>query len=726
MEIRKRNGESVPFQQEKIFNAMKKAFDGQGREIGSRELNEILAAVLDNLAAAAPLTVERVQDEVERTLMERGYYEVAKAYILYREKRSALRRVRHTIAQTVGDNSLDEVLRRIQMDFTEEIYSLAALQMKFESFCRPGMTEDERAEALTKAAVELTTAEAPKWEFIAARLLNHSFRCRNAQEWEGRGIGDLYLSCSRLYNDYDGIQHDYTKKRGLVWQEVFLPKCAPQEWQDREKLWNAVEEVETAKDSRLAREFVVALPIELNREEQIALLQEFIREQFVSDGMCADAAIHDTDGHNPHAHILLTVRPLDEQGKWQYKTEKEYLCMRNGEERGFTAAEFKAAQDEGWEKQYPYKVGKKKVYMVSSEADAQGLIRTDKHPKSTRYGRQNPISERWNSEEQLAAWRAAWADVSNRYLERAGREERIDHRSNAARGLDEIPTIHEGVTAQALERKGIISDRCELNRQIRADNALLRELKAEIKKLAAMIARTVPTIAEGLEKLRSRVLIFCYQLSHIRSGKSHIQKSLAVWKPELECYTGLVQQIKEKSKERKALITEKKELPIYHVKRHKALAVRITELTEELEELRSEKALLLQKFEYAEDAGAEAFHKDIAAMEAGLKKLETQEQKYSAELDKALDEYAELKAQAADFDPVELYEARQAIRPAQEKAAEQQLEDALQKKPSFSLLLNAKQETSRLLKEDTEERQVRQMLIRRQRSDPQKPKHFQR
>ena len=726
MEIRKRNGESVPFQQEKIFNAMKKAFDGQGMEIGSRELNEILAAVLDNLAAAAPLTVERVQDEVERTLMERGYYEVAKAYILYREKRSALRRVRHTIAQTVGDNSLDEVLRRIQMDFTEEVYSLAALQMKFESFCRPGMTEDERAEALTKAAVELTTAEAPKWEFIAARLLNHSFRCRNAQEWEGRGIGDLYLSCSRLYNDYDGIQHDYTKKRGLVWQEVFLPKCAPQEWQDREKLWNAVEEVETAKDSRLAREFVVALPIELNREEQIALLQEFIREQFVSDGMCADAAIHDTDGHNPHAHILLTVRPLDEQGKWQYKTEKEYLCMRNGEERGFTAAEFKAAQDEGWEKQYPYKVGKKKVYMVSSEADAQGLIRADKHPKSTRYGRQNPISERWNSEEQLAAWRAAWADVSNRYLERAGREERIDHRSNAARGLDEIPTIHEGVTAQALERKGIISDRCELNRQIRADNALLRELKAEIKKLAAMIARTVPTIAEGLEKLRSRVLIFCYQLSHIRSGKSHIQKSLAVWKPELECYTGLVQQIKEKSKERKALITEKKELPIYHVKRHKALAVRITELTEELEELRSEKALLLQKFEYAEDAGAEAFHKDIAAMEAGLKKLETQEQKYSAELDKALDEYAELKAQAADFDPVELYEARQAIRPAQEKAAEQQLEDALQKKPSFSLLLNAKQETSRLLKEDTEERQVRQMLIRRQRSDPQKPKHFQR
>lgn len=548
----------------------------------------------------------------------------------------------------------------------------------------------------------------------------------------GRGAGrsavaaSAYLSCSRLYNDYDGIQHDYTKKQGLVWQEVFLPEYAPQEWQDREKLWNAVEEVETAKDSRLAREFVVALPIELSREQQIELLQDFIREQFVSDGMCADAAIHDTDGHNPHAHILLTVRPLDERGKWQYKTEKEYLCMRNGEERGFTAAEFKSAQNDGWEKQYPYKVGKKKVYMTPSAAEAQELIRADKHPKSTRYGRQNPISERWNSEEQLVSWRVAWADVTNRYLESAGREERIDHRSNAARGLDEIPTIHEGVTVQALERKGIVSDRCEMNRQIRADNALLRELKAEIKKLAALVARTVPAIAEGLEKLRSRVLIFCYQLSHIRNGKSHIQKSLAVWKPELERYTGLVQQIKEKSKERKTLVAEKKALPIYHVKRHKALAVRIAELTEDLEELRSEKALLFQKLEYAEDAGAEEFRKDIATMEAGLKKLEAQEQRYSAELDKALAEYAELKAQASDFDSVELYQARQVLRPAQEKAAERQLEETLQKKPSLIMLLSAKQEVSRLLGEDTEERQARQMAIRRQRSDPQKPKHFQR
>ncbi len=135
--------------------------------------------------------------------------------------------------------------------------------------------------------------------------------------------------------------------------------------------------------------------------------------------MCADVAIHDPHppGHNPHAHIMLTVRPLDEKGKWQYKTEEEYLCVRNGEEKGFTAAEFKAAQTEGWEKQYQYKIGRKKGYMTPSAAEVQGYERVSKYPKSTKYGRQNPISERWNSEEQLVLWRKAWADVTNLHLD---------------------------------------------------------------------------------------------------------------------------------------------------------------------------------------------------------------------------------------------------------------------------------------------------------------------
>ena len=519
-----------------------------------------------------------------------------------------------------------------------------------------------------------------------------------------------YLSCSRLYNDYDGIQHDYTKKQGLVWQEVFLPEYAPQEWQDREKLWNAVEEVETSKDSRLAREFVVALPIELNRAEQIELLQEFIREQFVSDGMCADAAIHDTDGHNPHAHILLTVRPLDEQGKWQYKTEKEYLCMRNGEERGFTAAEFKAAQNGGWEKQYPYKVGKKKVYMVPSEADAQGLVRADKHPKSTRYGRQNPISERWNSEEQLAAWRAAWADVSNRYLERAGREERIDHRSNAARGLDEIPTIHEGAAARALERKGVIADRCELNRQIRADNALLRELKAAARKLAQAVKNTLPVIAEALEKLRANMIVFHYQLRHVGRGRQRMKDYIHTVQPKLVRYTELVQEIQGKSKERKSLLAEKKETPFYLIPKQHELSRRIAELTEDLEELKSEKDMLLHSLECSDDAGIAAVKKDISAVEAALKKLSQQEEKYTAELNDALQQYADLAEQAAEFDPDKLQDARLALRPAMERSAVDRVQSAYGDKYNPLIMCDSKRDVADLMNEETEAQSVRKLL----------------
>ena len=525
-----------------------------------------------------------------------------------------------------------------------------------------------------------------------------------------------YLSCSRMLNDYDGVQHDYTRKQGLAWQAVFLPPMAPPEWQDREKLWNAVEEAEKTKDSRLAREFVAALPIELSRQQQIELLQEFIREQFVDEGMCADVAIHDTDGHNPHAHILLTVRPLNENGTWQYKTEKEYLCVKDGEERGFTAAEFKAAQTEGWEKQYPYKVGKKKVYMAPSAAQEQGYVRMDKHPKSTRYGRQNPISARWNSEEQLLVWREAWATAANRCLELAGHAERIDHRSHAARGLEERPTVHEGVAAQALERRGILSDRCELNRQIKADNALLRELKAELKKLSDLVVHTVSAVAERLEKLRGRVLIFCYQLSHIRAGRERYQDALHVYRPQMARYNGLVRQIKDKSRERKALLAEKKALPARKIFKHKELAARIAELTEDLEELRSEKALLLQQFEYAEDAGAETFRKDIAALESNLQKLDEQEQKYSAALDAALHEYAEVKSQAAGLDPVELYEARQAIRLGQEAAANEMLEQVFGSKYSLLRWMDAKQAQIRLTNDSLEEYAARQQAKQKYKS----------
>lgn len=521
-----------------------------------------------------------------------------------------------------------------------------------------------------------------------------------------------YLSCTNILNDYDGVRHDYTRKKGLVWREVFLPEFAPQEWQDRGVLWNAVEENEKTKDSRLAREFVPALPVELSKEQWQRLLSDFINDQFVADGMCADVAIHDPDppGYNPHAHIMLTVRPLDENGKWQYKTEKEYLCMKDSEERGFTAAEFKAAQADGWEKQYQYKVGKKKMYMTPSAAEAQGYERVNKYPKSTKYGRQNPISERWNSEEQLVEWRKAWADVTNRYLEQYGHDARIDHRSHAERGLTEQPTIHEGVVARALEKKGIVSDRCELNRQIKADNALLRELKDTVKKLLKAVKNSVPEIAEAMEKLRGNMIIFKYQLLHLGSNKHSIKQSLNLFREEMAEYVAVTDKIKAKSKERKSLLTEKKETPVIHVLKHRDLAKRIAELTEDLEELRSEKAMLLRQLQYPEDATADMFKKQIRTLEDGLKKIEASEAQYAAELDNALKQYAELQEQATEFDPIELYETRQEIRSNHERDATRRIQNAYGDKYDMLRMYDSKRSVANLLNESAEERSLTERL----------------
>ena len=521
-----------------------------------------------------------------------------------------------------------------------------------------------------------------------------------------------YLSCSRLLNEYDGVQHDYTRKQGLVWQQVFLPVAAPTEWQNREILWNAVEENEKTKDSCLAREFVVALPIELSKAQWERLLSDFVSDTFVADGMCADVAIHDPypPGHNPHAHILLTVRPLNEKGKWQYKTEKEYLCVKNGKEQGFTAAEFKQAQADGWEKQYQYKVGKKKVYMVPSSAQAQGYERVSKYPKSTKYGRQNPISERWNSEEQLVFWRKAWADVTNLHLERAGQEERIDQRSHVERGLDEQPTIHEGVTARALEKKGIVSDRCELNRQIKADNALLRELKAAVKKLMQVVKVAVPALAEAMEFLRANMIVFRYQIRYAGLGKHKLSERLNVLKPTLERYTLLVQQIKNKAKERKTLLAEKKATPFYQFVVHNDLEKKIAKLTEDLEELKSEKVMVLSSLGCDEDTGIAEVRKSVAAMERNLERLTQQEEKYVAELDTALIQFTELKEQEKEVDYIALFEQRAVLRPDTIQAVTSKLKMAYGEKFAPIILADSKRDVAELLGEETEVRSIHEDL----------------
>ena len=509
-----------------------------------------------------------------------------------------------------------------------------------------------------------------------------------------------YMSCSKILNDYDGVQHDFTRKQGLVWQQVFIPENAPAEWKDRANLWNAVEEAEKTKDSRLAREFVAALPIELNKSEWIDMLTDFIKSNFVADGMCADVAIHNTDGHNPHAHIMLTVRPLDERGKWQYKTEKEYLCVRNSEERGFTAAEFKQSHSDGWEKQYQYKVGRKKVYMTQSEAAKFGYERLSKYPKATKFGRQNPTAARWNSEEQLALWREAWANAVNRSLEQNEIADRIDHRRHAERGLTEQPTVHEGVITRALEKKGVVSDRCELNRQIRLDNAELRTIRQEIEKLKSAVS----DVGKTLENLRARLIILMYQLLNIGKGKANIKEYLSDTKPKITRLTSLVNKIKAVENERSAAAKEKKNTLTWQISKHQELNKRLSELTEDLEELRSEKARLPAEFNCSEEDISTTIT-SVKSQETRLAELDSTEKKYLEEFEAVKGEYSELKGNV----PAELLSE---IHKTSEQKAAEKIRSAYRDRTDYSLIEKCISEVDDALGEAREKESITEKLIR--------------
>ena len=497
-----------------------------------------------------------------------------------------------------------------------------------------------------------------------------------------------YQNCSRMFNDYDGVQHDYTRKHGLIYEQILLPPEALQEWRDREKFWNAVEAAETAKDSRLARQIIVALPVELDRAVWVELLTRYIQANFVSQGMCTDVSIHDTGDGNPHAHLMLTVRPLNADGTWQQKTEKEYLCIRDGEEKGFTSAEFLVAQHDGWEKQYQYRTGKEKVYLPLSTAEAQGLERISKHPKATRYGRQNPICAAWNSEERLVEWRKAWADETNHVLAERGVADRVDHRSHAERGLDELPTIHEGVSARAMEKRGIAADRCGWNREIKAGNRILQELKMNLNKLL----QTVPQIAEALENIHSRLIVLRYQILGVGQQKQKYRNWLDKTLPVIEQYKEISKTIKAKNAERKDIQTERDGCAaLQFVKKHD-LTVKINAITEELDDLKSEKAMLISRLVCADDNEVRAEEKSLQAIQKELPGLERRKAELTDKEKQELARYNEVSAKIVSSDAEAVWDTRADLRPDQINKVETVLRKGYGDKYDHSRFIDARRE----------------------------------
>ena len=265
-----------------------------------------------------------------------------------------------------------------------------------------------------------------------------------------------YRSGEKLTNEWDGLTHDYTKKGGVVHSEILLPAHAPPAFSDRSTLWNSVELSEKSNNAQLAREVEIALPVELSGEEQTRLVREYCSSQFVSKGMIADFNLHDTGGGNPHAHILLTMRPLDEKGAWLPKSKKEYVLDENGEKIRLPSGRYKT----------------RKVDLVD-----------------------------WNNRENAEVWRRAWADLANDFLAQNNRPERIDHRSYERQGIDQLPTVHVGVSATQMEKKGIVTERGELNRNIKAANRILREIRRLVRGLKDWIAELKERKAALLEAL---------------------------------------------------------------------------------------------------------------------------------------------------------------------------------------------------------------------------------
>ena len=291
-----------------------------------------------------------------------------------------------------------------------------------------------------------------------------------------------YRAGEKLHSEYYGEDSDYTNKGGVIYTEIFLPPHAPREYADRETLWNAVEKTEKGKKAQLAYSFDISFQNEFTQEENIALARQFLTEHFVSRGMVVDFAVHEPekeDGgiNNPHFHFMCPIRPIEQNGKWGLKQKREYVLDENG----------------------------------NRIPDGKGDYVFNAVPTTD-----------WGSADTLEFWREQWAVMCNAKFEEKGLEVRIDHRSYERQGVELLPTIHEGPTVRAMEKKGIKTEKGEFNRWIRATNAFIRNLR---KNLSALL-ESIKEIKAELDKPQSDpVIIPLQRYFDMRNAKAYSQKA---------------------------------------------------------------------------------------------------------------------------------------------------------------------------------------------------------
>ncbi|MBO3731096.1 MobA/MobL family protein [Lactobacillus paragasseri] len=224
-----------------------------------------------------------------------------------------------------------------------------------------------------------------------------------------------YRSGEKLFDQKEGRSYFYARS---VMPESFIltPKNAPAWASDREKLWNEVERKDRRANSRYAKEFNVALPVELSEDEQKELLTKYVQENFVDEGMVADVAIHRDHPDNPHAHVMLTNRPFNPDGTWGLKSKRENILDENGNKTYTGNSRFPRSR---------------KVWLVD-----------------------------WDKKEKITEWRHNWAVSVNQVLEQKNIPDRISEKSFIEQGIADTPMQHEGINSKRYERK-------EFNQQVK-------------------------------------------------------------------------------------------------------------------------------------------------------------------------------------------------------------------------------------------------------------------
>ena len=281
-----------------------------------------------------------------------------------------------------------------------------------------------------------------------------------------------YISGMKIYDERLDKTYQYGHADRIVAFETMLPDNAPEVFQDCERLFNEIEMFDKSQRAKPSKKIIMALPREFDLERQKEVVETFIKNNITSNEYCCSYAIHhDKDNTNPHVHILVANRKVNENGFQKIKSKKEYVLDAQGQ----------------------------RVPIIDPDT---GLQKVDKRNRK-QWKRRDVLVNQLDTREYLQDIRADWSNCCNQYLEK---DNQIDHRSNEERGIETIPTIHEGYYARQREKMGMISQRCEINRQIKEKNKLIKKMIEALKNITNELKQYTEAKGEELNERVKRLL----------------------------------------------------------------------------------------------------------------------------------------------------------------------------------------------------------------------------